>query len=131
MRAEEALRTSERRYRSLYERNPAGFFRSTFDGRILECNESFARMYGYASPADALDTPAHEFYPADADRELWVERLLKERALVNQECRGKRRAISAGPARRVRLARSESAALPALPAGDAGAQTPAPRPPGR
>jgi diguanylate cyclase (GGDEF)-like protein/PAS domain S-box-containing protein len=91
VRAEEALRTSERRYRSLYERNPAGFFRSTFDDRILECNESFARMYGYASPADALDTPAHEFYPADADRELWVERLLKERALVNQECRGKRR----------------------------------------
>ncbi|MFI5197573.1 MAG: EAL domain-containing protein [Thermoanaerobaculia bacterium] len=89
--AEEALRMSERRFRSLYERNPAGFFRSTFDGRILECNESFARMYGYASPADVLDTPAQEFYPADADRELWVERLLKDRAFMNQESRGKRR----------------------------------------
>ncbi len=49
VRAEEGLRTSERRFRSLYERNPAGFFRSTLDGRILECNESFARMYGYES----------------------------------------------------------------------------------
>jgi diguanylate cyclase (GGDEF)-like protein/PAS domain S-box-containing protein len=89
-RAEEGLRASERRFRRLYERNPAEFFRSTFDGRVLECNESFARMYGYASPADVLDTPAHELYPADADREVWVDRLLRERALVNQECRGKR-----------------------------------------
>jgi diguanylate cyclase (GGDEF)-like protein/PAS domain S-box-containing protein len=90
-RAEEALRTSEKRYRSLYERNPAGFFRSTFDGRILECNESFARMYGYESPEDALGIPAAELYPAETDRAQWIERLLKERALVNEECRGKRR----------------------------------------
>jgi len=90
VRAEDALRTSERRYRHLYERNPAGFFRSTLDGRILECNESFARMYGYPSPEEVLDTPAHDLYPAAADRALWIERLLRERALVNEECRGRR-----------------------------------------
>ena len=91
VRAEEGLRTSERRFRSLYERNPAGFFRSTFDGRILECNESFARMYGYESTGDVLDTPAHDFYPDDADREQWIRRLLKERVIVNQEGQGRRR----------------------------------------
>ena len=90
VRAEEALRTSEMRYRRIYERNPAGFFRSTIDGRILECNESFARMYAFASPEDALDTPAGDLYPTEADRALWIERLLKERSFVNQEARGRR-----------------------------------------
>jgi diguanylate cyclase (GGDEF)-like protein/PAS domain S-box-containing protein len=91
VRAEEALRGSERRFRSIYERNPAGFFRSTFDGRLLECNESFARIYGYASVGDVLDTPAHDFYPDDGDREVWIRQLLNERVIVNQEGRGRRR----------------------------------------
>ena len=91
VRAEEALRKSETRYRTLYERNPAGFYRSSFDGRILECNTAFARMFGFAYAEDVLDTPARDLYPTGADRELWVERLVKERALVNQECRGRRR----------------------------------------
>jgi diguanylate cyclase (GGDEF)-like protein/PAS domain S-box-containing protein len=91
LKAEEAMRDSERRYRSLYARNPAGFFRSTLEGRILECNESFARIYGFERAEEVLATPAHEFYPAEADRGLWIGRLLKERAFVNQECRGRRK----------------------------------------
>jgi diguanylate cyclase (GGDEF)-like protein/PAS domain S-box-containing protein len=91
VRAEEALRNSELQYRRIYERNPAGFYRSTLDGRILECNESFARMYGFSSPEHALDIPARELYVTEADRMLWIERLLKERSLVNQESRGHRR----------------------------------------
>ena len=90
VRAEEALRTSEARYRRIYERNPAGFFRSTVEGRILECNESFARIYGFASPEDALDTPASDLFPTEGDRALWIERLFKERSFVNQEARGRR-----------------------------------------
>ncbi|MEO8586043.1 MAG: EAL domain-containing protein [Acidobacteriota bacterium] len=90
VRAEEALRTSESRYRRIYERNPAGFFRSTLEGRILECNDSFARIYGFASPEDALDTPARELFPTESDRALWIERLLKERSFLNQELRGRR-----------------------------------------
>ncbi|HVO51856.1 MAG TPA: EAL domain-containing protein [Thermoanaerobaculia bacterium] len=90
-RAEDGLRASEGRFRRLYERNPAGFYRSTFDGRMLECNEAFARMFGYASPADVLDTPAHDFHPEDADRELWVNRLLEDRAFVNRERRARRK----------------------------------------
>jgi PAS domain S-box-containing protein len=42
-----ALRQSEARYRSLFERNKAGVFRSLFEGRILDCNPAFARMFGY------------------------------------------------------------------------------------
>src|SRR5215470_15722442 len=41
--AEDALRASEARYRQLFERNLAGVFRATVGGRLLDCNEAFAR----------------------------------------------------------------------------------------
>ena len=91
VRAEEALRRSESRYRTLYERNPAGFFRSTPDGRILECNEAFARIYGFDSPGEVLDVHARDLYPTEKDRTLSLERLFRERTIVNQECPGRRR----------------------------------------
>src|ERR1051326_760739 len=47
--AEERLRASEQRYRTLFERNLAGVFRATAEGELLEANESFVRMLGYAS----------------------------------------------------------------------------------
>ena len=46
---EEARRVSEARFRNLFERNLAGVYRTALDGRIIDCNESFARMLGYAS----------------------------------------------------------------------------------
>jgi PAS domain S-box-containing protein len=42
-----ALEQSEARYRSLFERNKAGVFRSSPDGGFLDCNDAFARMFGY------------------------------------------------------------------------------------
>ena len=42
-----ALEQSEARYRSLFERNQAGVFRSTPGAGFIDCNEAFARMFGY------------------------------------------------------------------------------------
>ena len=53
-RMEGELRDSEQRYRLLFERNLAGVYRSTAGGRMLECNRAFAKMMGYASPAEVL-----------------------------------------------------------------------------
>ena len=46
------LRRSEERYRLLFERNLAGVVRATTGGRIIDCNEAFARIHGYDSPAE-------------------------------------------------------------------------------
>ncbi len=111
VRAEEALRTSEMRYRRIYERNPAGFFRSTFDGRILECNESFARIYGFASPEDALDTPARELYPTEADRAA-LDRAAPQGAQLREPGGPRsapRRSRSSGRSRAARSSRSPAA----------------------
>jgi Amt family ammonium transporter len=56
-RMEAGLRESEGRYRLLFERNLSGVYRSTADGRLLECNRAFATMMGYSSPAEALAQP--------------------------------------------------------------------------
>jgi len=84
-RAEQALSASEARYRSLFERNLAGVYRTTVDGRILDCNESFARIFGYASREEALRYPAWGFYPSAEDRIASLARLRERQTLTNYE----------------------------------------------
>src|SRR6266511_2998055 len=56
-RAEHAADQSETRYRLLFEGNLAGVYRTTEDGRILDCNESFAQIFGYRSREEVLSLP--------------------------------------------------------------------------
>jgi PAS domain S-box-containing protein len=89
-RAEAALSRSELRYRTLFDRNLAGVYRSTVDGGVLECNEAFAHICGYASRAEALAGGAKGLYPTPAAREAFVERLEAEGVVVNHEFEGRR-----------------------------------------
>ncbi|HMA16906.1 MAG TPA: PAS domain S-box protein, partial [Thermoanaerobaculia bacterium] len=90
-RAEQALRASESRYRTLFERNLAGVFRITLEGRILECNEAFARIFGYASPAEALDQAALDLYLHPGDRSTFLVRIKERQSLSNYEMFARRR----------------------------------------
>jgi PAS domain S-box-containing protein len=75
----------EERYRVLFERNLAGVYRSTESGRLLECNDAFARIFGYTRE-EALALPnAHSFYAAPGEREAFLERLRAAGALHNLE----------------------------------------------
>ena len=89
--AEQALRASEQRYRSLFERNLAGVYCTTLDGRIVECNEAFARILGYSSAAELRGLSAEDLYPAPSLRRAFVERLLAEETLINHESEGRRK----------------------------------------
>ena len=84
-RAEEELRASEQRYRLLFERNLAGVYRSTLDGRILDCNESYARIFGYDSQEEVLALRASELYFDAADRETFIAQLREQGTLTNSE----------------------------------------------
>ncbi len=84
-RHDEALRASERRFRLLFERNLAGLFRTTLDGRILDCNSAFARILGYPSREDVLKVSALDLYSEPSDRESFLARLAHQRVLVNFE----------------------------------------------
>jgi len=57
----EALAASEHRYRNLFERNMAGLYVSTLDGRILDCNQAFCDVFGYTRE-QLLHLDASELY---------------------------------------------------------------------
>jgi len=51
-RGEEALRASEAKFRSLYDRMLEGVYQCAADGRLLEVNPAFAKMLGYERVED-------------------------------------------------------------------------------
>lgn len=89
--AEDALRTSEERYRMLFERNLAGVFRASSEGMILDGNHSFARMLGYAKPEDILSLPFWDFYARREERESFWFRLREQQAMTNVEAEFRKR----------------------------------------
>ena len=66
--AEERLRESEAKYRSLIERAAFGIYRSTEDGHILEVNQALIRMLGYDSAAELIAVGMAGVYQFPADR---------------------------------------------------------------
>ena len=85
------LRESEQRYRTTFERNPAGMCLTLADGRIVDCNEAFARIVGFNSPADALAMNAANLYAQPKEREQVLERINADGTAVNVELQLRRR----------------------------------------
>ncbi len=88
--AEVALRASEDKYRSLFNNAVEGVYQTTLQGRLLEANMAFARMFRYSSVEDAvndLNDISHQLYvdPSDRTKALYM---LKKKGYVNSfECR--------------------------------------------
>jgi len=91
-RAEERLRESEERYRHLFERNLAGVYRSTIEGRILDGNDAIARMFGYRDREELLaHGNAHSLYNSEEDRNRLMAQLRENGSLSNVEVHMRRR----------------------------------------
>ncbi|HSP16731.1 MAG TPA: EAL domain-containing protein [Thermoanaerobaculia bacterium] len=88
--AERLLRESEARYRLLFERNLAGVYRSDVHGRILDCNDACARIFGCESRQEMMALDAHSLYFDRADRDRMIAQLRELRALTNHELRLRR-----------------------------------------
>lgn len=52
----QALREAERRYYNLFENAIEGVFRTTLDGKYIDANPALARIYGFASPAEMMES---------------------------------------------------------------------------
>jgi PAS domain S-box-containing protein len=89
--AEVALATSERRYRLLFERNLSGFCRTTVEGRVLECNDAFAHLLGYADRGEAQRLKASDFYFEPRERHALISAALREGAINGREVRLRRK----------------------------------------
>ncbi len=85
LRTEEALRRSEEKYRSIFDNAVEGIFQSTPQGRYLSVNPSFARMFGYTSPRELMESITdigRQVYLDPEDREAFLAGL-EERDVVS------------------------------------------------
>lgn len=85
------LRESEQRYRTTFERNPAGMCLTLAEGRIVDCNEAFVRILGFDSPADVLATNVGELYVRPKERDQLLARVKAAGTAVSAELQFRRR----------------------------------------
>ena len=69
--AEEALQESEERYRGLFENMPAGLYRTTPAGQIMDVNPTLVQMLSYPDRESLLSVNAGELYVGPGVRERW------------------------------------------------------------
>ncbi len=74
-------RSEEERYRLLFERNVAGVYRSTISGDLLDCNESFARIFGYSTRTQAVAGGAAVLYDSPEVRQKLIDELVRAGAV--------------------------------------------------
>ena len=86
-RAEEALRESEERHRSLFQDIPVGLYRSTPGGQILDANPALVEMLGYPDLESLREAKAAGTYVNAEDRRRW-------QTLMESEGVSEREAIS-------------------------------------
>ncbi len=87
----EALRSSEERYRALFERSLAGVFRAGRDDRLLDCNDAVVRIVGYASREAARGDLIGALFVDPTRRRALLERLGRGESIANEEVRFRRK----------------------------------------
>ncbi|HNT09155.1 PAS domain-containing protein, partial [Methanoculleus sp.] len=86
-----ALEEGEMRYRRLFEDALTGDFITAPDGRIIACNQAFARMFGFSSVEGALCTNVRDLYEDPGDRDRLLAQLRRGGRVVNEGRTRKRR----------------------------------------
>ncbi|CAB1083391.1 PAS/PAC sensor hybrid histidine kinase [Olavius algarvensis Delta 1 endosymbiont] len=83
--AEARLRESEKRYRQFFHEDLSGAYISRPDGRLIDCNPVFARIFGFASVQEALETPMASIYQPTDTRDDFLNLLHKNKKVINRK----------------------------------------------
>lgn len=83
--AQAALKEREDRYRQFFEGDLSGVYVSTHDGKLVMCNEVFAKILGFGSSEEVIGTQVINFYKDPARRSMLVSQLIKERRIDQYE----------------------------------------------
>src|SRR6185369_12787996 len=76
-----ALRNAERRYRSLFDNAIEGIFRTSPDGRYLDANPALARIYGFDTPLDLMNSLSDigvQLYVDPSRRQAFIEAIQQQ-----------------------------------------------------
>ena len=79
------LSKSEEKYRHFFEEDLAGDYISDVDGQIMDCNESFVNIFGFASIEDAKKYNIEVLHPSNKMRKTLVEKIKKEKKIKGLE----------------------------------------------
>ncbi|MDB4951728.1 MAG: hypothetical protein JWM27_4377 [Gemmatimonadetes bacterium] len=75
-RAEEALRTSEERYRTLFQESRDAIYMTSTDGRFVDANQAMLDLFGYGRQ-ELLAMGALDLYAHAADRERFQDEIAR------------------------------------------------------
>jgi len=90
--AEEALRSSESKFRGLFEKIAEGVYQSTRDGRLVSVNPAFVSILGYNSAEELYALPSVAMlYWNPSDRAEFVRNVESQDEIRNSEFRMRRR----------------------------------------
>ena len=84
------LRVSEERYRHFFERSLSGIYRSTVEGKLVDCNDAFANITGFASREECLSHQAVDLYLDRSGRDQFIAQLVERETLTDYESEIKR-----------------------------------------
>ncbi|MFN3134275.1 MAG: PAS domain S-box protein [Candidatus Kryptonium sp.] len=87
---EDELIQAERKYRDLFENAVIGVYRSAPDGKIIDVNPAFVKIFGARNKYEILQRNAAEFYVNPEDRLKFVRALEISDAISNYENKLKR-----------------------------------------
>ncbi|MDP2936167.1 MAG: PAS domain S-box protein, partial [Dehalococcoidia bacterium] len=92
-RSEEALAESQRQYRSIFDNATEGILRTTLEGRITVANRAAARLLGYSSPEELMESVADagELYAYEGATERILRRLGVEEEVKDVEMQARRK----------------------------------------
>lgn len=82
--AEQALRQSEQKFRSIFENAVEGIYQTTPEGRFISVNPALARMIGFDNPEDAISSITDvgtQGYANPEDRER-LRKILEDRGVI-------------------------------------------------
>ena len=81
-RSEERLKSTEEKYRLLFERVQQGLFISTREGKFIDCNQAMLDMLGYENKEDFLSLDiTGDVYANPGDRKAFQD-LIEEKGIV-------------------------------------------------
>ena len=90
-RAEEALKESEEKYRSLNNNIPVGIFRIKSNGKIVDYNAFLLKILDVPAGTDLSTLKGEDFYSNPKDRQVIFNEIMKNKEITGYDCQLKSR----------------------------------------
>lgn len=88
--AERLVKLSEEKYKNLFDNNLSGVFITDIEGKFLEVNEAYAKIYGFNSVEDIKQYNSGEFFTSLNDLSNYLKDVKEQGKLVNYILQNKR-----------------------------------------